>query len=51
MTTAGWTIMLCSVGAVTLLFGWCLFRVLARKPPSGALHGIDDIPTDDEDKD
>ena len=51
MTTAGWIIMLTSVGAVTLLFVWCLYRVLAHKPPAETLHGIDDIPTGGEDKD
>jgi hypothetical protein len=50
MTAAGWIIMLGSVGAVTLLFVWCLYRVLAHKPPPAALHGIDDIPTDDVEK-
>jgi hypothetical protein len=51
MTTAGWTIMLCSVGAVTILFVWCLYRVLTHKPPPQGLHGIDDIPTGGDDKD
>jgi len=51
MTTAGWIIMLGSVGAVTLLFVWSLYRVLSHKPPPEGLHGIDDIVTDDLDKD
>jgi hypothetical protein len=53
MTTAGWIIMLVSVGAVTSLFVWCLYRVLAHKPkpPPEKLHGIDDIVTDDVEKD
>jgi len=51
MTTAGWIIMLSSVGAVTLLFVWCLCRVLTHKPSSEKLHGIDDIPTEDVEKD
>ena len=51
MTTAGWIIMLLSVGSVTLLFVWCLYRVLAYKPPVGKLHGIDDIDTKDSDSD
>lgn len=50
MTPAGWTIMVCSVGAVTSLFIWCLYRVLAHKP-SSELHGIDDIVTSDVEKD
>ncbi len=32
--------MLLSVGTVTLLFGWCLYRVLAEKPPVEHLHGL-----------
>ena len=53
MTTAGWIIMLSSVSAVTGLFVWCLYRVLAHKPSpsSETLHGIDDIATDDVEKD
>jgi hypothetical protein len=50
MTTAGWIIMLSSVGAVTLLFGWCLYRVLARKPPLDHLHGLN-IDTHDIERD
>ena len=50
MTAAGWIIMLSSVGAVTLLFVWCLWRVLAHKPSPEKLHGIDDIPTGDAEK-
>lgn len=43
MTTGGWITMLLSVGFVTVLFGWCIAMVLARKP--GRLHGIEDIDT------
>lgn len=35
MTTAGWITLIVSVGSVTLLAGWCLYRVL-RGP--GAKH-------------
>ena len=51
MTPAGWIIMLSSVGTVTMLFVWCLYRVLAHQPPPETLHGIDDIVTDDLEKD
>lgn len=47
LTTSGWIIMLCSVGAVVLLFVWTLYRVLSHKTPPQTLHGIDDIETDD----
>jgi hypothetical protein len=46
MTTAGWIIMLLSVGSVTVLFAWCLYRVLVCAPPE-KLHGIEDIETAD----
>lgn len=46
MTTTGWLIMLLSVGSVTWLFAWCLYRVLTAPPPE-KLHGIDDIETPD----
>jgi len=32
MTTGGWINMLVSVGAVTVLFIWCLYKVLAHNP-------------------
>jgi hypothetical protein len=47
MTIAGWLIMLLSVGSVTVLFIWCLYRVFARTPDVEKLHGIDDIDTPD----
>jgi len=51
MTAAGWMIMLCSVGAVTLLFVWTLYRVLSHQTPPETLHGIDDIKTGDASED
>ena len=47
MTTIGWIIMLLSVGSVTVLFVWCLYRVLVHTPDVEKLHGIDDIETPD----
>jgi hypothetical protein len=41
--------MISSVSAVTGLFLWCLYRVLAHKP-SSELHGVSDIKTDDVEK-
>ena len=43
MTTGGWITMIVSVGFVTALFTWCIWRVLSHKPEH--LHGIDDIDT------
>ena len=46
MTTGGWITMILSVGFVTVLFGWCIWQVLTRKPEH--LHGIEDIDTKDQ---
>lgn len=32
MTTGGWINMLLSVGSVTILFVWCLYKVLSHNP-------------------
>lgn len=46
MNTAGILLMSVSVGSVTLMFIWCLWRVLAKRPKH--LHGIEDIDTQDK---
>jgi len=38
--------MVLSVGFVTTLFVWCIWRVLTQKPEH--LHGIEDIDTKDQ---
>jgi hypothetical protein len=50
MTQSGWIIMLLSVGSVTVLFVWCLYRVLSYRPPPEKLHGFD-IDTQDTEND
>jgi hypothetical protein len=40
-TTGGKINMVVSVGLVTLLFGWCVYRVLFGKPSAKRLHGMD----------
>ncbi len=32
MTPGGWLNLILSVGSVTILFGWCIWRVLTAKP-------------------
>ena len=53
MTLAGWIIMLLSVGGVTTVFVWCLWRVLfgPQPPASDQLHSALDIDTQDADED
>lgn len=47
MTAGGWINLILSVGFVVSLFCWCIYRVLAYKPPPRHLHGLDDIDTKD----
>jgi hypothetical protein len=39
MTTIGLLIMIASIGTVTLLFSWCVWKVLSA--PEKEVHGID----------
>ncbi|WP_395750094.1 hypothetical protein [Prosthecobacter sp.] len=41
MTTSGLIVMLLSVGTVTLLFGWCVVKVLTTPHESEKIHGVD----------
>lgn len=41
MSTAGFLVMLLSVSTVTLLFGWCVYRVLTTPNEVEKLHGVD----------
>jgi len=47
MTTGGWLIMIASIGAVTVLFGWCIWKVIATPNEAERLHGFE-IETPDE---
>jgi len=47
MTTGGWIIMVLSVGGVTSLLGWCVYKVLATPGSSEHLHAQADIETPD----
>ncbi len=40
MTPGGWTVMILSVGIVTGVFVWCLWKVLATPDESEKLHGF-----------
>lgn len=48
MTLGGWIIMLVSVGSVTLLFGWCIWKVLTSEGEEDKLHGFEIEPPDKE---
>lgn len=49
MTLAGWILMLTSCGAVTLLTGYCYYRVLTTPTTTEHLHAPLDIDTQDQD--
>lgn len=47
MTTGGWITMILSVGFVTILFGWCICKVVFGQEPTEKLHSLDGIDTQD----
>ena len=50
MTTAGWLVMLLSVGTVAVLFGCCVWKVLTTPNEAEKIHGVDfDTPDIKED--
>jgi len=40
MTPGGWFVMLVSVGSVTALFIWCIWKVVTTPDESEKLHGF-----------
>ena len=49
MTTAGWVIMIVSVGTVVGLLGFCFYRVLSQPSSTEHMHAPLDIDTHDRD--
>jgi hypothetical protein len=47
MNSAGWLIMICSVGTVTTLFVWCIYKVLSTPGETDHIHGFE-METPDE---
>jgi choline-glycine betaine transporter len=47
MTVGGWVIMLLSVGFVTGLLSWCVYKVVSHPGSPEHLHGQTDIQTPD----
>ncbi len=41
MTTSGLIVMLLSVGTVTVLFGWCIYKVLTTPRETEKVHGVE----------
>lgn len=50
MTLGGWIIMISSVGSVSILFVWCVVKVLTTPEDDEKLHGFE-IETPDVKKD
>jgi len=48
MSLGGWIIMILSVGSVTTLFVWCIWKVLSTEGEEKKLHGFE-IDTPDKD--
>ena len=50
MTLGGWIIMLFSVGCVTTLFRWCIYKVLTTPEEEEKMHGFEIETPDTEHK-
>lgn len=48
MTVGGWIVMGLSVGSVTILFLWCMWRVLNDPEEPRHMHGFDTHTPDEE---
>lgn len=46
MTLGGWIIMVLSVGSVTSLFSWCIYKVLVTPEEEEKIHGFEIEPPD-----
>jgi len=50
MTTLGWLIMLISVGSVTALLAWCIYKVLTIPEETEHIHGFEQETPDSKDR-
>ena len=41
MTTGGWIVLVTSVGTVTTLFAWCIYKVFTTPGETERLHGVE----------
>lgn len=48
MTTAGWLIMIFSVGSVSILLAWCVFKVVTTPEETEHIHGFEQETPDTE---
>ena len=47
MTIAGWVIMILATSGMTILLGWCIYKVIATPGSAEHLHSQADIETPD----
>ena len=43
MTAGGWFMMIMSVGGITVLLAWCVYKVIATPGATGHVHSQADI--------
>lgn len=48
MTWGGWIVLGLSVGSVTALFVWCIFKILTTPEETQKIHGFEGNPPDKE---
>jgi len=48
MTLSGWVVMVLSVGFMTALAAWCVYRVMKEPQASERIHSQDGIDTRDQ---
>ena len=51
MNAGGWVMMLASVGGITTLLSWCIYKVIATPGASGHVHSQADIKPKDREED
>lgn len=48
MTDAGWLIMTLSVGSVSVLLTWCIYKIVVTPEETDHIHGFEKTPPDVE---
>ena len=48
MTTAGWIVMIFSTGTVSLLFIWCIYKIISTPGGTEHMHGFEQETPDEK---
>ena len=52
MNLGGWIILIVSVGTVTTLFSWCIYKVITTPGETEHMHGLEmEVPDEKKDRD